>query len=347
MASATSVDVVILTALQKERDALLRCLEAPLEILTGTRRVHRASTPSALADSPLSIIVVCLEDMGNVKAAIATTQAVDVWNPAFIILAGIAGSPKSGTNRYLGDVVVGEQIVFYEPGKQESETLKRRYQVYRPAKPLIDSARAVSPQVWQQNVKATRPDGTTGRILPQVHFGVVASGEKVVKDSDFIAELKDDWAQLIGIEMEAAGAATAAYESGAMPGILVAKGICDWADSEKADAWQEYAASTSAAFVMALLRGLPRSCSERPEPVRRDQPCYSGRVKLKVCSRLTSDWNELADYFEISTMERARFERGREPHSTWEWLDSRRKLSALKEALEFIGRGDLVKELEG
>lgn len=67
-----------------------------------------------------------------------------------------------------------------------------------------------------------------------------------------------------------------------------------------------------------------------------------GQVKIKLCQRLISDWQNLADYFDIPTADRACFEKGREPQQVWEWLESRGRLAELAEGLRFIGRSELA-----
>jgi hypothetical protein len=67
-----------------------------------------------------------------------------------------------------------------------------------------------------------------------------------------------------------------------------------------------------------------------------------GKTKIDVCDRLIDDWQKFADYFELAPADRARFERGREPHGVWEWLESRRRLHELPDALKSIGREDLL-----
>lgn len=340
-----SAEIVIATALPKERDAVLAHFDGAREIRSARRTAHHISTPSATLSVNHNVVVVCFNGMGNINSAIAMTQAINVWNPTHVVLAGIAGGRKDDRSRYLGDVLVGEQVVYYEQGKQSPGELARRYQVYRPGKPLLEAAAGLSAAEWALSIRAPRPDGTTGRVIPRAHFGVVASGEKVVKDPGLMAELTEDWAQLIGVEMEGAGACAALYEAGSTPGVLLAKSACDWADPEKADAWQEYAAATSAAFIASLLRRLPAIGTESAGPVLLRRTAYTGRQKLRVCGRLTEDWADLADFFEISPSARARFTRGREPHGVWEWLAAREKLDALSGALKEIGRDDLVEEL--
>lgn len=85
---------------------------------------------------------------------------------------------------------------------------------------------------------------------PEIHYGVIASGNTLVKDADERQELlnristfSDD---CMCLEMEAAGLMND------FP-CLVIRGICDYADSHKNDRWQRYAAATAAAFAIELL----------------------------------------------------------------------------------------------
>jgi hypothetical protein len=94
-----------------------------------------------------------------------------------------------------------------------------------------------------------RPPRTTN--TPHIHYGLIASGDQVIKDS----ETRDRLAQQNGIlcfEMEAAGL---------MDGLptLVIRGICDYCDSHKQKEWQGYAALTAAAYAKWLLSAMPVS----------------------------------------------------------------------------------------
>ncbi len=71
-----------------------------------------------------------------------------------------------------------------------------------------------------------------------------------------------------------------------------------------------------------------------------------GKVKIELCQRLVTDWQTLADYFEIPPAERARFDLGWEPQRVWEWLDAHGKLARLAEGLRYIGREDLAELLD-
>lgn len=80
---------------------------------------------------------------------------------------------------------------------------------------------------------------------PQIHYGVIASGNRVIKDG----RERDNIAQKFGalcFEMEAAGIMNQ------LP-CLVVRGICDYCDSHKNKGWQKYAALVAAIYTKDLL----------------------------------------------------------------------------------------------
>ncbi|KAL3438073.1 hypothetical protein BDV09DRAFT_182992 [Aspergillus tetrazonus] len=82
-----------------------------------------------------------------------------------------------------------------------------------------------------------------------VHYGLIASGDQVMKDS----VTRDRLARKHGVlcfEMEAAGLMNE------LP-TLVIRGICDYCDSHKQKQWQGYAALTAAAYGKLLLAVMP------------------------------------------------------------------------------------------
>ncbi|RDA90642.1 hypothetical protein CP533_6830 [Ophiocordyceps camponoti-saundersi (nom. inval.)] len=90
----------------------------------------------------------------------------------------------------------------------------------------------------------------------QVHYGLIASGNQVIKD----IKLRDTIDRNLGgnvlcVEMEAAGLMDN------FPCIVV-RGICDYADSRKNYEWQEHAAAVAAAFAKELLSVVPAQAVE-------------------------------------------------------------------------------------
>jgi nucleoside phosphorylase len=84
---------------------------------------------------------------------------------------------------------------------------------------------------------------------PLIHYGVIASGNQVMKNSDIRDQLKKEL-DIICFEMEAAGLMDN------FP-CLVIRGICDYADTHKNKGWQMYAAATAAAYAKELLCIIP------------------------------------------------------------------------------------------
>ncbi|KAJ1325458.1 adenosylhomocysteine nucleosidase [Microdochium nivale] len=90
-----------------------------------------------------------------------------------------------------------------------------------------------------------------------VHYGLIASGNAVIRDAQF----RDTLAATEGVlcvEMEAAGLMNN------LP-CLVIRGICDYSDSHKNKNWQGYAAMTAAAYAKQVLERV------RPSTVRQEQ----------------------------------------------------------------------------
>ncbi|KAJ4190522.1 hypothetical protein NW767_011350 [Fusarium falciforme] len=96
---------------------------------------------------------------------------------------------------------------------------------------------------------------------PEIHYGVIASGNKLIKDAvtrDKLSEVTGQ--QCLCVEMEAAGLMDR------FP-CLVIRGICDYADSHKNDRWQRYASATAAAFAVELLEFVPARQLEATQKV--------------------------------------------------------------------------------
>ena len=109
---------------------------------------------------------------------------------------------------------------------------------------------------------------------PVVHFGLVASGDLVMKS----AARRDELAareKVIGFEMEGAGA----WDT--FPTVII-KGVCDYADSHKNKKWQKYAAVTAAACTKAFLgqwRGVEKSSDESRDHLMQQQ--NGGSVNIR------------------------------------------------------------------
>lgn len=335
------MDTVVFTALAEETEAVVRSL--------GNSAVHtwRGNDLHVGNVGGKNVLVFPLGAMGNASAAQAAQRAIGIWNPTQIISVGITGGARgAGDDLRLGDVLVPDQVVGYEHAKMRPDRSQIRYESYRPSHEMLTAARSVSPAEWALSIVAPRPDGDSGRTLPRVHVGPIFSGEKVVADATTISGLRRDWPKALGVEMEGLGVAIASYRGG--PGFLLVKAVCDFADPAKEDSWHLYAAEAAARFAVAVLVRIHETADNglRLQAVpMTGELRFPGPVRLEVCRRL-DNWEEIADYFDIPGYVRARFERGHEPRRLWDFLENRRKLYELPQALEVVGRTDLANLLQ-
>lgn len=99
-------------------------------------------------------------------------------------------------------------------------------------------------------------------IYPTVHYGLIVSGNRKIKDARFRDKLYQDYNKnLFCIEMEAAGLMDDFH-------CVVIRGICDYADSHANDKWQNYAAAVAAACAKTYLGVVQEYESHRPQSVQ-------------------------------------------------------------------------------
>ncbi|KAK4656897.1 hypothetical protein QC762_208180 [Podospora pseudocomata] len=110
------------------------------------------------------------------------------------------------------------------------------------------------------NTAGDRDGGKLRNI--RVHYGLIASGNQVIKDATFRDRLDEEFGgHVLCVEMEAAGLMNN------FPCIVI-RGICDYADSHKNKDWQEHAAAVAAAFAKELLQYVQPSAVVGERPVK-------------------------------------------------------------------------------
>ncbi|PNP61564.1 hypothetical protein FNYG_13714 [Fusarium nygamai] len=111
---------------------------------------------------------------------------------------------------------------------------------------------------------------------PMIHYGLIASSDKLMKD----ATIRDKLAIEEGVlcfEMEAAGLMNR------FP-CLIIRGICDYADSHKNKEWQGFAAMTAAAYAKELLQKILPTNIQHQKPLAK----VLGEIGIKLENITTS-----------------------------------------------------------
>ncbi|WP_437939183.1 phosphorylase family protein [Sorangium sp. So ce341] len=253
------VDFILITAIEEERDALLSKLPGVRKLDrdgTGAHTYYEASVATRRQDgAAYRVIVTALSGMGPTKGAIKAGAVVTRWNPAHVLMVGIAGGVADEVAP--GDVIVASQVVDYTLGKQRDKGAhETRWVAYPADADLFDAARNF-PVGWEDLVTRARPESGA----PRRFIGDVASGGDVVASRRRIGMYRRAWPKLIGVEMEGGGVAAGLHDDIERPRFLMIRGVSDLADGENnaavKAAWRAYACDVAAAYAIGLLRDGP------------------------------------------------------------------------------------------
>lgn len=252
------IDFLVFAPLPEERGAVLAELPEPELLPSCAERMlvyHQASVPVSSADGQqgsYSVIVFSPAEMSNVPAAAAIGEALRCFEPRYVLAVGIAGGVAG--QAALGDVLIADQVAGYELQKLLPAGPSIRWKVFRSDLELLAAAKHRLSKGWWRGVRVRRPE--KGR--PELRFGPVASGDKVIASSDILASHRATWPKLIGVEMEAVGIASALELQRPLPGFLMIRGVSDLADEDKnnpgTDRWRAYACAIAARCAVALIQ---------------------------------------------------------------------------------------------
>lgn len=172
---------------------------------------------------------------------IVTGEVLRFWKPSVLIMVGIAFG-RSPEQQKIGDVLVSERIIAYEPERVGSESTIQRGQQFLPGVRLYNSFRNADVDWCFRD-----PNGVN--CTP--HFGPILSGEKLIDNPDFKSGLFEKHPNAIGGEMEGVGVAACAEREKCE--WIVVKAICDWANGEKTNNHHGFAAASAVSFVQHVL----------------------------------------------------------------------------------------------
>ncbi|KAL3460012.1 hypothetical protein BJX64DRAFT_193425 [Aspergillus heterothallicus] len=107
-----------------------------------------------------------------------------------------------------------------------------------------------------------------------IHYGLVASGDQVVKHGRMRDQLREEL-DVLCFEMEAAGLIDS------LP-CLVIRGISDYADSHKNDLWQGVAAAAAAAYAKEFMHVVPAVANDRRHGHAAEMHSGTDEVRFQV-----------------------------------------------------------------
>ena len=256
---AKPVDIAILTILPEEMHAALDAFRANPrpERRDRGQAFHRAKVECRQRPgTPLTIIISSAAKPLNVHVARPITQLRNQYMPRAVFLVGIAAGLHDEVN--VGDVVVPDHVFYYEAEKLTEHGHNPRPQHAEPDDPFRYGFDAYEPRTtglaeethafMARMPTFRRPPSLSEDHVPRIvsHNATIAAGERVLRDGNFLAQLRERFDNTIcAADQESYGFAEAVRD---LP-WLIFRGISDHADPVKRDEWK-YAAAGCAAVCL-------------------------------------------------------------------------------------------------
>jgi nucleoside phosphorylase len=204
-------------------------------------------------DKQLSVIAACAQQMGMPAAAVLASKIIVQFRPRYLAMSGIAAAFKGGDAK-IGDILITDQSWDYGNGKHKIVGDKQVFEPDPRSIPLhVDVKELFLHKQAQKAFLSDIQNSWRGMKMDgqlQVHIGPLASGSAVVQDETITTGIKEQSRKLIGFDMETYGVFFAAENSSQpRPIPLSIKSVCDFADKDKSNDYQSYAAFTSAQYL--------------------------------------------------------------------------------------------------
>ena len=252
--AADQADILLITGLTKELDWFSKVIGVSFERVArqGTsflRGVHR------VGDREVSIVAVRQLEKGLTSAAVTTTKSICLWQPSVVVMTGICAGVKQAVQ--MGDLVVATQCFEHSSGQLVDGTITPLQSRISIEPWFLDYLMSISEaEAFGAGVQNSYPNQLPDGFNMRIHYGTMACGPLVVKDGEYVRQLRSREHSLLALDMESYGVALAASMC-STPGrtvhAVIVKGVVDYADGSKNDDWHDYAAYASAAFARHVL----------------------------------------------------------------------------------------------
>ncbi len=314
-------DVAILTVIGPELEAVQRALGVQDDrdrIREKGDLFWTAKAKSKFRKRHLRVLVHCLGEPGEPATAAAASKVIERFHPSFILLCGIAAGRRDKTK--IGDVAVSIKGIV-DHGTSVAIDGRTEPRIWAPAPPhavkQMFHAFRWDEAAHSHLVLAVFPNGLVPpagqeadyqkhvTTTPALHDCAVASADILLRDAEILERLSRTVHQGIRIgEMEAAGFVKGCENRHPMVPWLVVRGVSDFGDSFKNDAFHKLASCTAASFVKLFLEtgfdvqllqpSDPKASKPQPNAVLiKAEPSAVGGEALAKLRRLSDiGWND-------------------------------------------------------
>ena len=243
-------DVALISVTNTEFAAVTYFHDWKAKTLSGDDQIYDVATFER--DGKIhSLVHAKLDEMGMTAAAATAMKLIYEFRPRYLIMVGIAAGVAldNVAEQMYGDVVVPDVVWNYSAGKFVSPD--RADITFGELGFLPRSTYASIPEEILPYIKQA-VDSEENQC--HVHIGPMACGSTVVANRKILEkQVHSQLRSTAGLDMESYAVVYAAsHATKPRPIPIIVKSVCDFANSEKSDDYQKFAAYTSCEFAKLL-----------------------------------------------------------------------------------------------
>lgn len=233
--------VLILVVTETERDAVIEAVQAhtgkpPVADSSGDQTIY---TLGIVAGTKIMLAQAGEQGTATAAGMIVVAEAcIARARPGYVILTGICYGLRPDEGQRLGHVIVARRVHNIDPRKVTDDN--QRPVIHRGVNVGCSPVLLDRFQAGQRTWAGSR-----------VHFGIMLSSNTLVNSERVICELREEFPDALGGEMEGSGVYEAAT-LGSKPEWIMVKAISDWGYSKTAKK-QPIAARNAAQFVVHVI----------------------------------------------------------------------------------------------
>jgi nucleoside phosphorylase len=271
-------DICIVCALYEEAQAVLNEFSTLCGVFftkafsSLDRYEYRHTAIHNFYGESLTVLVTWLSNSGPTQTGLDLKPFLLEFRPRFVAMTGICAGDREKVK--LGDIVVAEYAYHYEEGKIIAEPDGSLHHL-----PGMQTAASTSQVIhylhgfegWKEPLREMMRHKLNRQLRakdePRCVIAPMASGMAVRQDNPFPWLKKKYNRNTTALDMEAASFYRTLRAVSHIHGLVV-KGVCDYADMTKNDAYHDYAARASAVYLLYFIQ---EYVTEQTMP-RRDVP---------------------------------------------------------------------------
>ena len=242
----------LISAMQQEQHGLI-------EIMQDTQTVTRGMRNYVTGKFGELDCVCVLSRIGKVAAAATVATLIEHFDVTHVVFTGVAGAADHAVK--VGDIIVADSLVQHD---MDATPIFPRFQVPLTGQSHFGSdihltnllAKAATDFVAHdlQHLLSANDINKFFLHQPQVHRGLIASGDEFIDNPGKLAELRGALPSLLAVEMEGAAVAQVCFEFG-VP-FAVIRTISDSANEKAPHDFMQFVNRVASRYALGIVKRL-------------------------------------------------------------------------------------------